>query len=1243
VNDFSIFGPWGIVGMPGMADRVTTMDMRGWSGGGLGLDDLYMKVDFGDDVPGDDAHRYALRVDNRVAFDPQEYLQSGEPPVWADIPFLSATPVHGGIGQLGNFLFDTGAQISLISEHLAIAIGLDSNGDGLLNAADEAYLGSETVGGVGGQSTVPVFSIDELRVPVTNVSTGVEVDLVWTDLQWLVLDIEVGAGQPPLDGVFGCDLLTSGWFYAFFYPGMPDGYFDQVHLDFRGWTLSTGAPAARTGTVYLDLNPAVDEITEPGPGVRIQESARATEVVKGATTDTYTIALATLPAAPVTVTVTTDGLTQISGDEGTTYSTSLEVVLEGTFPQLITVSAPEDGLETGPQTSVITHTVVSADPAYDGIAVRDVLVQVLDYDRLLHMTSDAAGEDVITSLDVAEGGADEYYYICLLEPPASEVWVLIEDPAGQAVPWNPNNTIEGFENVWQFSVGNWDQPQPVRLTAVDDEDAEGPHATQLAHTVLDLSSPLDPIVGQDFLTVDIADNDQSSVTVTRTGGATEVGEGGPIDEYQIAVDEVPDGPVEVTVTADAQLEVSADGGVSFAAVAVLTFPDTAPRTITVRAVDDDVDEATHTGKITHRVTGDIHDPRFPRDLVIDGVIVTIVDNDAAGLAVADDPAGEHLVDGVDVVEGGAGSVYWMVLTSQPKHEVTIVMDVEGTPVQAVDDAHPSNAYLRFTSDTWAVPQALRVTVPDNGVRDELRTVHVTLELRSADPSYQGAVVVPVHIADATADITLSLSASAVVVTRPDALTLTATPSNGTHDDLRQVRFYRDSDRDGAWREGVDQLWGIDNSGVDGWSLPIQTYALPPAQHTFFARAEDAAGRWTAPASVAFETLSGGLIDLDAPSAVLDVSPIETAGGASHRFAVTLSDAVAVDVATLGDGDLWVRGPAGYQQPAVLISVDEPANGTPRTAVYEIPAPGAQWVAEDSGIYEIWMLPLAVGDVDGHYVRTGRLGTFAVTIDPTRVGQVPPEPAVVVSDDRFVMRDGQLQLRPGQSLSNTGEPTLTLELEVPDTTPATPPNDLHWSVTVWTQPWRHPTEPRDVNRDGAIGFRDALLIINRLNAGAAGVLPLVPAETEAFGFLLDVNGDHHLSAHDALLVINWINSQTSSGGEGESTSPAEPRGWVRSPSATVSGVVDHRADAVGVCDTLAAAGESASIRHAGLDAVLSSSSGWWRATGHRVSPGRSGSTVQANGEAELRELADWIERLADDIATASHGKGRLFKT
>ena len=59
--------------------------------------------------------------------------------------------------------------------------------------------------------------------------------------------------------------------------------------------------------------------------------------------------------------------------------------------------------------------------------------------------------------------------------------------------------------------------------------------------------------------------------------------------------------MQVTVTADAQTRLSADGGATFASTLVLTLTDTQPQTITVGAVDDNVNEGRHTGVLAYAV------------------------------------------------------------------------------------------------------------------------------------------------------------------------------------------------------------------------------------------------------------------------------------------------------------------------------------------------------------------------------------------------------------------------------------------------------------------------------------------------------------------------------------------------------------------------------------------------------------------------------------------------------------------
>ncbi len=79
--------------------------------------------------------------------------------------------------------------------------------------------------------------------------------------------------------------------------------------------------------------------------------------------------------------------------------------------------------------------------------------------------------------------------------------------------------------------------------------------------------------------------------------------------------------------------------------------------------------------------------------------------------------------------------------------------------------------------------------------------------------------------------------------------------------------------------------------------------------------------------------------------------------------------------------------------------------------------------------------------------------------------------------------------------------------------------------------------KDVNNDGIVSPIDALLIINRLNSGGAGVLTTGSGEGEPGKHYVDVNNDGRLSPIDALQVINGLNSRGGSGeGEGSLAAP-----------------------------------------------------------------------------------------------------------
>ena len=500
-NDISMFGPWGIVGMPAMAGRVTSLDMTGWTGDEF----AYMETDFGIAVPPDDGNRLSVPVDNRLTWDPEAQVTSGEyPPVWADIPFLSGTIMQDGAAFEGIFLFDTGAQLSVMPVDMAMGVGLDSNGDGLLDENDDNFARYETVGGIGGQITAPVFLFDEFHV-----GTEQGPDLVWTDLQWLVLD--VAGGQ---FGVFGSDLLTSGWIEPYFGLSDEPGYFEQVHFDFRDFALYPfgGGQGEQSGLIHFDLNPNVGQITYPTvPGAMIVESDRYTMVTESGMNDIYQVVLTEQPAADVTITLTNPAGELTAVDDANPANDFVVFTSSNwEMPQTVRVTAVDDGQFELFHRSSVFHTSTSTDPGYQDVDIRRVFTNIVDRDTAGVML--LPNDD---STDVTEGGNTDTYQVVLTNQPTGNVTIELLNGYGQVTAVDALNPGNDF---LQFTPSNWGTPQTVLVRAVDDALTEGPHHTRIMHRL---------VTGDDDYQMTYIFPKPVNITDNDTGGAV----GGVVGRY----------------------------------------------------------------------------------------------------------------------------------------------------------------------------------------------------------------------------------------------------------------------------------------------------------------------------------------------------------------------------------------------------------------------------------------------------------------------------------------------------------------------------------------------------------------------------------------------------------------------------------------------------------------------------------------------------------------------------------------
>lgn len=137
-----------------------------------------------------------------------------------------------------------------------------------------------------------------------------------------------------------------------------------------------------TGTSGATPSPAV--IARSDNGVLVDEDQSLT--------DSFTVELATIPTDPVALTISAPDNQSLVSLDGTSFAPSLMLYLADTTPISIQVRAQDDTLdESATHDGALSFVVNSADPAYDGLSVTDLSVEILDNDTSLTRISQIQG------------------------------------------------------------------------------------------------------------------------------------------------------------------------------------------------------------------------------------------------------------------------------------------------------------------------------------------------------------------------------------------------------------------------------------------------------------------------------------------------------------------------------------------------------------------------------------------------------------------------------------------------------------------------------------------------------------------------------------------------------------------------------------------------------------------------------------------------------------------------------------
>ena len=325
------------------------------------------------------------------------------------------------------------------------------------------------------------------------------------------------------------------------------------------------------------------------------------------------------------------------------------------------------------------------------------------------------GSDDSQVYATGEDGTTEEAMISLMFEPSAPVTLTLvssDESEGVATP-----------SVLIFSAADWNVPQAVTVSGVDDAVVDGPQSYAVA---VRASSEDD---GYDGLSVEIAgvnaDNDAAGIVL----GTDEVstGEDGTSATIGFSLQSEPLSAVTLLVGSSDPWEATAEPwGLTF------TSADwDVVQPVEVSGVDDDVVDGPQIYGIPVLASSE--------DSSYDGLSTLIVgenlDDDKAGIAAG--------AAGVSTDEGGSVSEVMVSLMSKPAQRVTLTV-VSSDESEAVADP----AVLTFTAADWNVGQAVAVTGVDDDVADGSQSYAIVVRASSGDTDYKG---LSVEIAGVNAD------------------------------------------------------------------------------------------------------------------------------------------------------------------------------------------------------------------------------------------------------------------------------------------------------------------------------------------------------------------------------------------------------------------------------------------------------------------------------------------------------------
>jgi hypothetical protein len=488
------------------------------------------------------------------------------------------------------------------------------------------------------------------------------------------------------------------------------GQDDEAVDGHQGYNITT-LPAESSDPQYSGVDAAdiaVANLDDDEVGIRFEPTAGLVTGEDGQQAN-FTARLSSKPVDDVAV-----FLTSSNEAEGTLSPAVLTFTMDNwNSPRMLTVTGVNDTDPDGAvDYEVIVTDVISGDDNYDSLDVSTFSVSVRNTD------DDSAGVTVVgDGLVVGERGEPAMFTVVLNQQPSDVVLIRVSSSDSTEAAVTPD--------LLTFTVDNWNAPQEVTVSGVDDDDADG---DQVVAIELERALSTDPEyngIEVDNLSVTVVDDETAGFTVVPL--SLEVSEGGAQDVFTVRANTQPSAPVMVGIS------VNDDGEAQVLPTELVFTAENweTPQTVVVTGVDDQNMDGSQSFVVQTA-------PAQSEDDAYRGINA----DDVAGLNLDDETAGVSVVPTSELAtsEGGSSAEFVIVLSAAPQGTVSVALESsdesEGTVVPNRVD---------FDSDNWNEPFTVLVNGVDDAITDGAQPFTIVTELETQDEAFVDLLVSDVSV------------------------------------------------------------------------------------------------------------------------------------------------------------------------------------------------------------------------------------------------------------------------------------------------------------------------------------------------------------------------------------------------------------------------------------------------------------------------------------------------------------------